>query len=86
MVGGAPVRGGERLDPRVGLHRRVRDAFVGGLDEELDELRDNLAASEGVTAALQEVREVLHLEVDGLDVSEVAERINEAVERTGIDG
>ena len=52
----------------------------------MDELRDNLAASEGVTAALQEVREVLHLEVDGLDVSEVAERINEAVERTGIDG
>jgi hypothetical protein len=62
------------------------DALVGGLDEELDELRKNLAASEGITAVLHEDREVFHLKVDGLDVSEVEEKVNEAIERTGIDG
>jgi hypothetical protein len=62
------------------------DALVGGLDEELDELRENLAASEGITEVLHEDREVFHLKADGLDASQVEEKVNEAVERTGIDG
>jgi hypothetical protein len=61
------------------------DALVGGLDEELDELRDKLAASEGDTAVLHEDREVLHLKVDDLDVSEVEEKVKAAIERTDID-
>ena len=61
------------------------DALVGGLDEELDELREKLAASEGVTAVLHEDREVMHLKVKDLDVSEVEEKVRAALERTGID-
>jgi hypothetical protein len=61
------------------------DDLVGGLDEELDELRENLAASEGVTAVLHEDREVMHLKVDYVDVSEVEEMVKAAIERTGID-
>jgi hypothetical protein len=60
------------------------DALVGGLDEELDELNANLAAAEGVTEVLHEDREVFHLRVEGLEVSDVEERVGEAVERTGI--
>jgi hypothetical protein len=62
------------------------DALVGGLDEELDELRKNLAASEGITAVLHEDREVFHLRADDLNLSEVAEKVREAAEPAGIDG
>ncbi len=62
------------------------DALVGGLGEELDELVENLAASEGVTAVLHEDREVLHLSVDDLDVARVEEKIRGAIQRTGIAG
>jgi hypothetical protein len=54
------------------------DALVGGSDEELDVLRENLAASKGVMAVLHEDREVFHLNVDGLDASEVLEKASEA--------
>jgi hypothetical protein len=60
------------------------DELVGGLDEELEELNANLAAAEGVTEVLHEDREVFHLRVQGLRVSDVEERVGEAVERTGI--
>jgi hypothetical protein len=62
------------------------DTLVGGLDEELDALGENLAASEGVTAVLHEDREVLHPRVDDLDVSEVEGKVHEAIQQTGIDG
>jgi hypothetical protein len=62
------------------------DELVGGLDEELDELHERLAACEGITAVLHEDREVMHLKVDGLDVSEVEEKVHEAIAQTGIDG
>jgi len=62
------------------------DALVGGLDEELDELREYLAASEGITEILHDDREVLHLRADDLNLSEVEEKVREAAERTGIDG
>jgi hypothetical protein len=61
------------------------DALVGELDEELDDLREKLAGSEGVTAVLHEDREVMHLKVEDIDVSEVEEKVQEAIERTGID-
>jgi hypothetical protein len=60
------------------------DALVGGLNQELDELRENLAVSEGVTAVLNEDREVFHLKVEDLDISQVEERIGEALRRTGL--
>jgi hypothetical protein len=60
------------------------DALVGGLNQELDELRENLAVSEGVTAVLHEDREVFHLKVEDLGVSQVEERIGEALRRTGL--
>jgi hypothetical protein len=62
------------------------DALAGGSDEVLDELREYLAASEGITEILHEDREVLHLRGDDLNLSEVAERVREAAERAGIDG
>ena len=61
------------------------DTLVGELDEELDDLREKLAGSEGVTAVLHEDREVMHLKVEDLDVSEVEEKVRAALERTGID-
>lgn len=63
------------------------DALVGGLDEELDELGEKIAAAEGVTEVLHEDREVvLHLKMGDLDVSEVEEKVRAAIERTGMDG
>jgi hypothetical protein len=62
------------------------DTLVGRLVEELNELGEVLATSEGVTAVLHEDREVFHVRVDDLDVSEVEEKVREAIERTGIDG
>ncbi len=61
------------------------DALVGRLDKELDHLGEKLAASEGVTAILHEDREVMRLRVGGLDVSEIEEKVSEAIERTGTD-
>jgi hypothetical protein len=61
------------------------DELVGGLDEELDELHERLAASEGITAVLHEDREVMRLRVGGLNVSEIEEKVSEAIERTGTD-
>ena len=61
------------------------DELVGGLDEELDELREKLATSECITAVLHEDREVMHLRVGGLNVSEIEEKVSEAIERTGTD-
>jgi hypothetical protein len=52
----------------------------------MDKLRENLLASEDITAILHEDREVFHLRVDGLGVSEVEEKIHEAIAQTGIDG
>ena len=61
------------------------DEVVGGLEwEKLDQLRDNLAASEGITEVLHEDREVFHLKVEDLDFSAVEEKVAEAVEKTGI--
>ncbi len=61
------------------------DEVVGGLDwEKLDHLRDNLAASEGITEVLHEDREVFHLKVEGLNLSSVEGKVAEAVEQTGI--
>jgi hypothetical protein len=62
------------------------DEVVGGLEwEKLDQLRDNLAASEGITGILHEDREVFHLKVEDLDLSAIEGKVAEAVERTGID-
>jgi hypothetical protein len=61
------------------------DEVVGGLDwERLDHLRENLAASEGITDVLHEDREVFHLKVEDLDFPAVEGKIVEAVEKTGI--
>lgn len=60
------------------------DALVGGLDEELGELFANLAAAQGITEVIHEVREVFHLKVDNLDPSAVREKVAEAVEQIGI--
>jgi hypothetical protein len=60
------------------------DAVVGGLDwEMLDLLRDNLAASEGITEVLQEDREVFHLKAN-IDLTSVEGKVAGAIERTGI--
>lgn len=61
------------------------DEVVGGLDwEQLDQLRDNLVASEGIIEVLHEDREVFHLKVGNLNLSVVEGKVAEAVERTGI--
>ncbi len=61
------------------------DEVVGGLEwEDLDRLRENLAASEGIVEVLHEDREVFHLKAENLDVSSIEGRVAEAVERTGI--
>ena len=61
------------------------DEVVGGLDwEKLDQLRDNLAASEGIIEVLHEDREVFHLKVENLNLSAVERKVAEAVEQTGI--
>jgi hypothetical protein len=61
------------------------DEVVGGLDwEKLDLLRDNLAASAGITEVLQEDREVFHLKVHNLDIPSVEAKVAEAVEQTDI--
>jgi hypothetical protein len=61
------------------------DEVVGGLDwEKLDQLRENLAASEGITDVLHEDREVFHLKILGLDFPSVEAKVTEAVEQTDI--
>ena len=60
------------------------DEVVGGLEwEKLDQLRDNLAASEGITEVLHEDREVFHLKAD-VNLSSVEAKVAEAIEQTGI--
>ena len=60
------------------------DEVVGGLEwEKLDQLRDNLAASEGITEVLHEDREVFHLKAD-IGLSSVEGKVAEAIEQTGI--
>ena len=62
------------------------DEVVGGLDwEQLDQLRDNLAASEGIVEVLHEDREVFHLRVEDPNLTSVEGKVAKAVERTGID-
>jgi hypothetical protein len=59
------------------------DEVVGGLEwETLDQLRDNLAASEGISEVVQEDREVFHLKVEGLDFPSVEAKVAEALEQT----
>ena len=58
------------------------DALVDAWDEGLDELRKNLAVSEGIKVLLCEDRKAFYLKADDLDSSEV----NEALERTDTDG
>jgi hypothetical protein len=61
------------------------DEVVGGLDwETLDQLRENLAASEGVTEVVHEDREVFHLKVENLDFPSVEAKVAEAVQQTDI--
>jgi hypothetical protein len=61
------------------------DEVVGGLEwEKLDQLRENLAASEGISEVLQEDREVFHLKVLGLDFTSVEAKVAEAIEHTDI--
>ena len=49
----------------------IDDEVVGGLEwERLDQLRNNLAASEGISEVFQEDREVFHLKVLNLDISQ----------------
>ena len=61
------------------------DEVVGDLEwENLDLLRENLAASEGITEVLHEDREVFHLKVEDLDLSSVEGKVAYAVELTGI--
>jgi hypothetical protein len=61
------------------------DEVVGGLEwETLDQLRDNLAASEGISEVVQEDREVFHLKVENLDFPSVEAKVAEAVEQTDI--
>lgn len=61
------------------------DEVVGGLEwEELDQLRDNLAASEGVVEVLHEDREVFHLKVGTPDLAPVEGKVAEALGRTGL--
>jgi hypothetical protein len=52
------------------------DEVVGGIDrEKLDQLRDNLAASEGITEVVHEYREVFHLKVLDLDLPSVEAKV-----------
>src|SRR5918992_4381071 len=61
------------------------DEVVGGLDwEKLDQLRDNLATSEGITEVVQEDREVFHLKVEGLSLSAVEGKVAGVIEQIGI--
>jgi hypothetical protein len=61
------------------------DEVVGGLEwETLDQHRDNLAASEGISEVVQEDREVFHLKVLNLDFPSVEAKVAEAVEQTDI--
>jgi hypothetical protein len=61
------------------------DEVVGGLEwEKLDQLRENLAASEGISEVLQEDREVLHLKVENLDFTLVEAKVAGAIEQTDI--
>ena len=61
------------------------DEVVGGLEwETLDQLRDNLAASEGISKVIQEDSEVFHLEVESHAFPSVEAKVAEAVERTDI--
>ena len=61
------------------------DEVVGGLDwGKLDQLRDNIALSEGIIEVLHEDREVFHLKVGNPDLSSVERKVAEAVELTGI--
>ena len=60
------------------------DAFVGGLEEELDELLANLAAAGGIREVIHEDREVFHLKVEDLDASGVEEKVAGAVEQAGL--
>jgi hypothetical protein len=64
----------------------LADALAGGPDEELDELRGYIAASEDITEILHEDREVMHLRADDLNLSEVEKEVRKAAEQTGIDG
>jgi hypothetical protein len=62
------------------------DEVVGGLEwETLDRLRENLAATEGISEVLQEDREVFHLKILGLDFRSVEAKVAEAIEQTDID-
>ena len=59
------------------------DEVVGGLEwETLDQLRENLAASEGISEVHQEDREVFHLKVLNLDFLSVEAKVAEAVDQT----
>ncbi len=61
------------------------DEVVGGLEwETLDQLRNNLAASEGISEVFQEDREVFHLKVLNLDIPSVEAKVVEAIEQTDI--
>ena len=61
------------------------DEVVGGLEwETLDQLRENLAASEGISEVVQEDREVFHLKVLNLDIPSVETKVAEAIEQTDI--
>jgi hypothetical protein len=60
------------------------DALVGGLDEELDELLANLAATGGIMEVVHEDREVFHLKVDHLDAPAIEEKVAGAMEQAGI--
>jgi hypothetical protein len=53
--------------------------------EKLGELGEKLEASEGIITIHHTGGEVLHLMVGELNVSQVKEKVHEAVERTGID-
>ena len=59
--------------------------MVGGLEwEDLDRLRDDLAASEDIVEVLHVDREVFHLKMGTPDLSPVEEAVAEALRRTGI--
>ena len=63
----------------------IDDEVVGGLEwETLDQLRNNLAASEGISEVVQEDREVFHLKVLNLDIPSVEAKVAEAIEQTDI--
>lgn len=61
------------------------DEVVGGLDwQKLDQLRENLASSDGVSEVVHEDREVFHLKVLNPDVASVEVTVAEAIEQTDI--